>query len=167
MLEIRNLQKDHINTIVEAFQNLGWNKPASQYERYLDEQSNNLRLILVAFENGEFAGYLTIVWESKYPPFKEAQIPEINDFIVLPDFRRKKIGTLLMNKAEEIISQEYEIVGIGVGLDADYGAAQKLYVLRGYVPDGLGIVYQNRFPKYGEKLTLDDDLNLYLTKRLK
>ncbi len=167
MIEIRELQERDILPIAEAFDAIGWNKPASQYRRYLAEQSEGSRQVLVAFENDKFVGYLTIVWESKYPPFAEKQIPEIQDFNVLPIARRKGIGTKLMDDAEEIISRKSAIVGIGVGLQADYGAAQRLYVLRGYVPDGRGISWQNRFPQYGEQIMVDDDLNLYFTKKLK
>jgi len=166
MIKIRELQEGDILPIAEAFDAIGWNKPAAQYRRYLAEQSESSRQVLVAFENEKFAGYLTIVWESDYPPFAEKQIPEIQDFNVLPNVRRKGIGTKLMDAAEEIVSQKSAIVGIGVGLQADYGAAQRLYVLRGYVPDGRGISWQNRFPKYGEQVTVDDDLNLYFTKKL-
>lgn len=167
MTEIRKLRREDISLIAEAFQNIGWNKPASQFARYLKEQTEGSRQVFVAFENCEFAGYLTIIFESKYPPFAAGKIPEINDFNVLPKFRRRKIGTKLMDAAEEFAAQRSKIVGIGVGLDADYGAAQRLYVLRGYVPDGRGIVFQNLFPKYGEKVTVDDDLNLYFTKILR
>lgn len=167
MIEIRELQEADISQIVTAFNSIGWNKSVSQYQQYLTEQSQNLRHVLVAFEDNNFVGYLTIVWESKYPPFRDEKIPEIEDFNVLPDFRQKRIGTKLMNQAEEIISQKSSVVGIGVGMDADYGAAQRLYVVRGYIPDGKGIVWQNRFPKYGEKVIIDDDLNLYFTKKLR
>lgn len=167
MTEIRELKKDDVLTIAESFRSIGWNKSVPQYERYLKDQFEGKRQVFVAFENGKFAGYLTIIFESDYPPFNLGEIPEINDFNVLPEFRRRQIGTKLMDKAEEFISENYKIAGIGVGLDADYGAAQRLYVLRGYIPDGRGIVWQNRFPKYGEKVTIDDGLNLYFTKKLK
>jgi GNAT superfamily N-acetyltransferase len=166
MTEIRELRREDISPIAEAFANIGWDKPASQYERYLREQTEGKRRVFVAFEDDEFAGYLTIVFESKYPPFTEEKIPEINDFNVLPAFRRRKIGTKLMDAAEEFAARRSKIIGIGVGLDKDYGAAQRLYVLRGYVPDGRGVSWQNRFPKYGEQVSVDDDLNLYLTKTL-
>jgi GNAT superfamily N-acetyltransferase len=94
-------------------------------------------------------------------------IPEIQDFNVLPKFRRKGIGTKLMVTAEKFAAKNSKIVGIGVGLDADYGAALRLYVLRGYVPDGRGVTWQNRFLKHGEQVIIDDDLNLYFTKELK
>ena len=166
MIVIRELQERDIVPIAEAFKEIGWDKPVSQYERYLSEQNSGVRKVLVAIQDKVFAGYLTIILESFYPPFKAERIPEINDFNVLPKFRRKSIGSKLMDKAEEYVLQSSKIVGIGVGLDAEYGAAQTLYVLRGYVPDGRGIVWQNHFPKYGEQVTVDDNLNLYFTKRL-
>ena len=57
-------------------------------------------------------------------------------------------------------------VGIGVGMGADYGAAQRLYVRLGYVPDGRGVTYAALPVKRGDRVVVDDDLVLYLTKRL-
>jgi GNAT superfamily N-acetyltransferase len=167
MIMIRELEEKDILPIAAAFASIGWNKPVSQYQRYLAEQSEDLRKVFIGFENDVFAGYLTVLWKSNYPLFAAKNIPEINDFNVLPEFRRKGIGTKLMDEAERLVSERSKIVGIGVGLDADYGAAQRLYIKRGYIPDGRGIVWQNRFPKYGEQVTVDDDLNLYFTKILR
>ena len=69
--------------------------------------------------------------------------------------------------AESEIAKESPIAGIGVGMTPDYGAAQRLYVLRGYVPDGRGLSYRGHYPKPGEEITVDDNLALYLTKKLK
>src|SRR5689334_4949794 len=101
---IRRLESKDIPEIARAFQELGWDKPASQYERYLREQSMGLRPVFVAFVEEEFAGYLTICWLSLYEPFRNESIPEIVDFNVLPKFRRQGIGTELMNKAESEIA---------------------------------------------------------------
>ena len=163
---IRFLEKNDIPEIARAFQRLGWNKPASQYERYLLEQELKTRLIFVAFVQGEFAGYLTICWETDYEPFRAGKIPEIVDFNVLPAFRRMRIGTQLMERAEREIAKVSPVAGIGVGMDADYGAAQRMYVLRGYVPDGRGLHYRDHHIKYGEEITVDDSLALYFTKKL-
>jgi hypothetical protein len=35
------------------------------------------------------------------------------------------------------------------------------------VPDGLGISQRGAFPRYGDKIMVDDDLALSLTKELK
>ncbi|MCC6569002.1 MAG: GNAT family N-acetyltransferase [Anaerolineales bacterium] len=164
---IRFLEQRDISTIAEAFQKLGWNKPASQYERYLKEQASGMRNVHVAFVEGEFAGYLTIQWSSPYPPFREANIPEITDFNVLPEFRRQGIGTALMEKAECEIAKVSDMAGIGVGMTPDYGAAQRMYVLRGYIPDGRGLHYKDHFLVYGEQVIVGDNMALYFTKVLK
>lgn len=164
---IRRLESQDIPDIVQAFQQIGWNKPASQYERYLAQQEVGVRDVYVASVQGEFAGYLTICWESSYQPFFVKSIPEIVDFNVLPKFRRRGIGTQLMDKAEREITKISSVAGIGVGMTPDYGAAQRLYVLRGYVPDGLGLHWRDHHVHYHEDIVVDDELALYLTKELK
>jgi GNAT superfamily N-acetyltransferase len=164
---IRLMEIKDIPTIAKAFKELGWNKPASQYERYLMEQALKARVVYVAFLEEEFAGYLTICWRSSYAPFQDKKIPEIVDFNVLPKFRRMGIGTQLMDRAESEIARVSPVAGIGVGMTADYGAAQRLYILRGYVPDGCGLHWRDHHVRYHEDITVDDDLALYLTKELK
>jgi ribosomal protein S18 acetylase RimI-like enzyme len=163
-VKIRLLQEEDIKPIVTAFQNVGWSKTPSQYQRYLLEQEEGGRMVLVAFNDEQFAGYLTIIWGSDYQSFRAEGIPEIQDFNVLPQVRRMGIGTRLMEKAEEIIARRSSVAGIGVGMTADYGAAQRLYVSRGYIPDGRGLVWRNDAVKYGQQITVDDDLILHLVK---
>ena len=164
---IRPFNSEDIPEIVAAFTELGWHKPASQYELYLAEQGLRLRDVYVTFFKGQFAGYLTICWKSDYEPFRDANIPEITDFNVLPKFRRLGIGTQLMDKAEAEIARVSSIAGIGVGMTADYGAAQRLYILRGYVPDGRGLYSKGHPVQYSQEIKVDDDLVLYFTKKLK
>jgi GNAT superfamily N-acetyltransferase len=166
-LTIRPLESSDVQPIAAAFAAIGWNKPASQYERYLAEQQRGERAVLIALLDGAFAGYVTIAWQSGYAPFREAGIPEIMDFNVLPHLRRRGIGSRLMDAAEQRIAEHSAVVGIGVGLDPDYGAAQRLYVGRGYVPDGRGISSNGRHVKWGETVTVDDGLNLHFTKDLR
>jgi len=165
-LEIRPLQEQDIQPIAQAFATIGWNKPAAQYERYLVEQAADARVCLVALLDGDFAGYVNALWRSDYEPFRTANIPEVADFNVLPHYRRRKIGTGLMDAVEATIAQRSAVAGIGVGMYPDYGAAQRLYVLRGYVPDGRGLSYHNRTLQYSEPVLNDDDLVLYFTKQL-
>jgi len=164
---IRLLERRDIPEIAEAFRQLGWNKPVSQYERYFRQQELGVRNVYVAFVEGQFAGYITICWESSYQPFFIQSIPEIVDFNVLPVFRRMGIGTQLMDEAEFEISRVSPLAGIGVGMTTEYGAAQRLYILRGYVPDGRGLHWKDHHVHYHEDIVVDDELALYFTKVLK
>ena len=166
-LLIRLLESDDIPEIAKAFQQLGWDKPALQYERYLMEQALEIRDVYIAFTEEQFVGYLTVCWTSSYEPFRKEKIPEIVDFNVLPKFRRQGFGTQLMDKAESEIAKLSPIAGIGVGMTPDYGAAQRLYILRGYVPDGRGLWHRGHYPQHGEEITVDDNMALYLTKELR
>jgi GNAT superfamily N-acetyltransferase len=163
---IREMTEKDCHTISSAFTAQEWDKPVSQYLRYWQESAENRRVVFVAEYDGQFAGYVTIVWESDYPPFRDAGIPEIVDFNVLIMFRRQKIGTFLMNEAERYIAPRSSLAGIGVCMHVDYGAAQVLYVKRGYVPDGRGIFAHGSFLANGEQVTIDDVLALYLVKDL-
>jgi RimJ/RimL family protein N-acetyltransferase len=165
-LQIRALDRGHPERIARAFEALGWNKPVEKYERYLAEQAAGLRSVLVAEVDDAFAGYLTVVWSSPYPPFRDRGVPEVQDFSVLPAFRRRGVGTALMDAAEALAGERTSIIGIGVGMDPDYGAAQAMYVRRGYVPDARGLTSHGRHVAWGETVKVDDDLVLYFTKSL-
>jgi GNAT superfamily N-acetyltransferase len=148
-IEVRTLAVSDVSGIVAAFQAQGWNKPEEQYHRYVSEQALGVRTVLLALADGRFCGYVTVRWNSAYEPFLRASIPEIEDFNVLIAVRRHGIGTRLLDAAERIVAERSGVVGIGVGLDADYGAAQRLYVKRGYVPDGAGLQYKTHPVRYG------------------
>jgi len=155
-ITIRLLETQDIQVISSAFADIGWNKPASQYERYLAEQDKGERVVLVAHSGENFAGYVTIVWKSEYPSFAEKGIPEVVDLNVLPASRRQGVGSALMDEAERRVFERADVAGIGVGISADYGAAQRMYVLRGYVPDGRGLFRSGKHIREGSTVRVDD-----------
>jgi len=163
-ITIRLLEARDIQRLASAFVNTVWNTPASLFERFLAEQDSGERVVLVAYSDEDLAGYVTIKWQSDYPPFAEKAVPEINDIRILPAFRRCGIASALLDEAEKRIFERSRTAGIGVGTYADYGAAQRMYVLRGYVPDGLGLFYKVQHVRPGQEVCVDDDLILYLTK---
>ncbi|MGE0206693.1 MAG: GNAT family N-acetyltransferase [Candidatus Babeliales bacterium] len=143
------------------------NKSQSTLDSYLEEHQQEKRELLVAYKNNILAGYLTITWHSLYPFFNNNSIPEIMDFNVLPEFRKQGIGSNLLAAAEQLVQEKgFDTVGIGVGLYADYGPAQKLYVKKGYIPDGNGVTYRYKYSTPGSSVCLDDDLILWFTKKL-
>jgi GNAT superfamily N-acetyltransferase len=163
---MRPLEEADATAFEEAFAEMGWNKPAAQFSRYFGEQEAGRRTVLVAEWEGTVAGYLTILWESGDPVFRARGIPEINDFNVLLKCRRKGIGSALLDAAEAMITDRCAVIGLGVGLHLGYGGAQRLYVRRGYVPDGAGVVVDGRSVPEGSEIKLDDSPVLRMTKEL-
>ena len=166
MGSIREFSASDASLIAQVCAAQGWDKPEEQFRRYYDQSTRGERVALVAEDKAGFTGYVTIEWASGYPPFRLVGIPEIVDFNVFIRCRRRGIGTALMDAAERRIGQRSPVAGLGVCLHADYGAAQILYVRRGYVPDGRGIWQDSRQLKYGDSAIVNDDLSLYLTKPL-
>ncbi len=165
-LLIRPLTENDPEPISAAFAAQGWDKPATLYRRYLQEQSDGLRAVFVAECEGEFAGYVTLVWLSDYPVFRQRNIPEIVDLNVLKRYQRRRIASALLDAAEKRAGERSLVVGLGVGLTGDYGAAQRLYVRRGYVPDGSGAWSGGKALQIGDQLQVDHDLTLYLMRPL-
>lgn len=170
-IQVRPLLNQDIGAIVSSFNQIGWNKPASLFERYLEEAELCERLIWVAHVHDQFAGYITLKWQSQYPSFKEQNIPEIVDLNVLPRFRKCGVGSMLLDIAEKEAATKRDDVGLGVGLyggpDGGYGAAQRLYVKRGYIPDGKGVTYNYQPTIPGNSYPLDDDLVLWFLRKLR
>ena len=166
-MDVRLIKRDDPGLLAAAFADAGWNKPRALFERYLDEQQSGRRIGLVAEADGRLAGYVTLVRQSAYAHFRELGAPEIVDLNVLPVFQRRGIGTRLLDRAEEKALEMASQVGIAVGLHPGYNAAQRLYVLRGYIPDGRGVTYKNRYLSEGDNVPLDDDLTLHLLKVLR
>ena len=157
-VQIRLLEENDPASIAAAFKKMGWNKPETQYRRYLHEQAARTRTCFVAIVEGQFAGYVTVNWRPTYAGFADLNIPEIQDLNVLTAYRRKGIASRLLDRAEGEAACRSRVVGIAVGLRPGYNAAHRLYAKRGYIPDACGITYRNRFVQEGASVVLDDDL---------
>lgn len=145
----------------------GWNTTIDKYENRLKDQQEGKCISLVAEYKGNVAGYINVYPDSAWGAFGNMGYPEIIDFGVLEKYRRLGIGSCLMDAAEKIAGEYSDIVYLGVGLHSGYGSAQRMYVKRGYVPDGSGVWYGSGVcTPYGSCCN-DDDLNLYLSKRLR
>jgi GNAT superfamily N-acetyltransferase len=166
-LTLCSLEESDLDEIVLAFKLIGWNKPRSIYEAYYKEQAEGIRSVIVAKDNGKFCAYATIRWKPDYDSFAQKNIPEISDLNVLPAHRKHGIGSALINACETMAKERgYTNIGLGVGMTADYGDAQRLYVRLGYIPDGLGLHYKCSSLKYGDNVVVDDDLVLFFIKSI-
>lgn len=134
-------------------------------------QQKGDRELLVAWSgtgaDRRVAGYVVFNRDPKYAMFRKLGIPELQDLIVHPDYRRQGIARMMIVHCEDLARSEgAEHVGIGVGLDPSYGAAQQLYMRLGYVPDGNGVSYDRMPINKGEVWAIDDDLSLMMVKAL-
>ena len=162
---IRNMIKSDIESLSHGFMNQGWPGREEILARYFLEQESGEREVLVAEIDGAVAGYVTILPSAKHGPFASI-CPELSDFNVFEPFRNKGIGNRLLEKAEQGVKRFSGKVCLGVGLHLGYGPAQRLYIKRGYIPDGTGVWYRNKPLEMNATSQNNDDLVLYLSKDL-
>ena len=162
---IRNMIKPDIESLSHGFMNQGWPDREEILASYFCEQARGDREILVATMNGVVAGYITILPLAKDGPFAST-CPEISDFNVFEPFRNKGIGNRLLEGAEQRVKRFSGTVCLGVGLHLGYGPAQRMYIKRGYIPDGTGVWYQNHQPAMNAVCEDIGELVLYLSKNL-
>lgn len=164
---IRSMKPEDVDTIEAEYRSLGWGRPRESFERLLERQESGERTVFItAGSDDVYVGHVTVSFSSRNPSFNSAGIPEINDFNVLPRYRRNGIGTALLDAAESLIAEKHDVAGIGVGMTPDYGAAQRMYAKRRYVPDGRGLTKDFVPVKYRQPIIADDSLVLWMTKRL-
>ena len=166
-MRIRPAKQTEADWLQDSFAaGMGWQKPVGYFASVLQEQTIGAATLLLALDLGEYLGHCKVNWQPGYPGFRERGIPEIQDLNVIRARRRQGVASRLLGTAEELISRRAEHAGIGFGLYADYGAAQRFYIPRGYVPDGRGVHYHDQPVPPGATVAVDDDLVLYLVKKL-
>lgn len=164
---IRVLEAGDLDRIAATDGGPAWNTDPVLWQRYLADSTQDRRIVLLAFKGQDVVGYGTLLWQSDYLPFKAAGIPEINNLVVAQSARGGGIATAMIGRFEQdAASAGKSAIGLGVGLYADYGAAQRLYVRQGYLPDGCGITYGGKPVVPDQSVRIDDDLILWLTKSL-
>jgi len=144
----------------------GWHSSPEKLEKRLQDEQEGRCITFVAEYNGAGAGYVSLYLQPCAGPFAGRPLPEIVDFGVLEKFRRKGIGSKLMDAAETSAKQYAHCVTLAVGLHSGYGSAQRMYVKRGYIPDGTGVWYGEQICEPYTPCVNDDGLILYMTKDL-
>lgn len=166
-LVVRSMLRTDIEALFKGFAEQGWSKPQEQFSEYYSQQENHEKLVVVAEWNGHVAGYVTLLPTTEIGPFTHQNIPEIVDFNVLIKYQNKGIGNKIMDITENLAKAKSNTVSLCVGLHGGYGSAQRMYVKRGYIPDGTGVWYNGKQLEPNAKCVNDDDLNLYFLKSLK
>ncbi|QQC00023.1 GNAT family N-acetyltransferase [Streptococcus oralis] len=162
---IRKMQESDIKELSRGFISQGWPSREEILTQYFKEQESGEREVLVAEVEGALAGYITILPCAKQGPFA-GMAPELSDFNVFEPFQNQGIGNLLLEEAEKRVRLISDKVTLGVGLHSGYGPAQRLYIKRGYIPDGTGVWYQNYQPAMNAVCEDIGELVLYLSKNL-
>ncbi len=167
-LVIRSMESTDARVFTDELAAQGWHPDIAVYMSRLKERSEGRCFALTAEFEGRPAGYVYVYLRADEGPFKDKGWPVIVDFNVLKKYRRRGIGGRLMDAAERIAGGYADTVCLGVGLCSSYGAAQRMYVRRGYIPDGSGVWYRGRqCVQYETVCTVDDDLILFLYKKLR
>ena len=162
---IRKMQESDIKDLSRGFTSQGWSSREEILTRYFKEQESGEREVLIADLTSAVAGYITILPDAKQGPFA-GMAPELSDFNVFEPFQNQGIGNLLLEEAEKQVRLISDKVTLGVGLHSGYGPAQRLYIKRGYIPDGTGVWYQNHQPAMNAICEDIGELVLYLSKDL-
>lgn len=167
-LVIRDMEEADAQIFNDEYTAQGWHPDIDYYLMRIREAAEGKCIALTAVYQGCPAGSLYLYFDAKEGPFKGKGWPLIVDFGVLQKYQRKGVGTRLMDAAERLASQHADTVCLGVGLCREYGAAQRIYAKRGYIPDGSGVWYRDQpCVQYETVCTVDDDLVLYLSKDLR
>ena len=166
-LLIRSMEEADARAFYDGFTAQGWHPDLSVYHRRMQDEAEGKCVTLAAVYRGDPAGFVYLYKDVKEGPFKGKGFPMIVDFNVLQKYQRKGIGGKLMDAAERVAGKYADTVCLGVGLCDSYGSAQRMYVKRGYIPDGSGVWYRDRqCVQYETECTVDDDLVLFLSKEL-
>ena len=167
-LTIRNMEEADARIFTDEETAQGWHPDISKYWTRLRDQAEGKCASLTAVYQGHPAGYVNVYFTGLGGAFSGKGLPEIVDFGVLVKYRRRGIGSKLMDAAEQIAGQYADTVWLGVGLHNGYGSAQRMYIKRGYIPDGTGVWYRGKpCEQYETEIANDDELVLFLSKQLK
>ncbi|MGN0392966.1 MAG: GNAT family N-acetyltransferase [Bariatricus sp.] len=165
-VRIRNMEERDAIVITEAEISQGWNASVEKYYKRLKDQEEGRAIAFVGEFEGSVAGDINLYLEIEEGPFAGSGAVEIVDFGVLERYRNLGIGSRLMDVAESVAGRYSDRVCLGVGLHCGYGSAQRMYVKRGYIPDGSGVWYGGKVCEPYSDCNNDDELVLYLSKRL-
>ncbi len=148
MTDIRTATADDIAGLYRISEDMNAINEPGYFERCIAEQDEEKRIIYVAEQksgNGmRLVGYVQLVWVPTYATFRRLGIPEIQDLNVIPDARGQGLGSRLIEACEtEARTAGKTEMGISVGLTQSFGPAQRLYVKKGYIPDGTGMCYDD------------------------
>ena len=165
-LTIRNMRIEDAQKIYDTYLSYGWHPSMETYEKYYSEQKENKRMVFIAEYEGKVSGLCTLVLNPTEGPWANMGYPEIVDMSVFLHAQNKGIGNKLLDAVEGEAAKISNTVYLAVGVHSGYGAAQRIYVKRGYIPDGNGAWYQGKILDQYAPCCNDDELVIFMSKKL-
>ena len=165
-LRIRSMMPEDAKIYYDTYLSYDWHPQMETYENYYKDQEEGKRLVFVPEYEGKVAGICTLLLEPTEGPFAGNGWPEINDFTVFFHLHKKGIGNKVLDVVEAEAAKISDHVFLAVGVHSGYGPAQRIYVKRGYIPDGSGVWYQGKQLEQYAPCVNDDDLLLFMSKEL-
>lgn len=165
VIRIRSMIPEDAKILYDTYFSYGWEPSIETYEKYYREQQEGNRFVFIAELNGEVKGQCTLDLHPAEGPWGGKGYPEIVDLTVFFDVHGKGIGNRLLDAAESEAAGIADMVYLAVGVHSGYGPAQRIYVKRGYIPDGTGVWYKGKVLEQYAPCVNDDDLLLYLSKK--
>lgn len=174
-ISIEFLTAENANSLQRLIDDMGLGKDSGYVQRCVDKSEDKSegkngdseRITLLAHWGGDLVGFCILNFRPAYAPFYRFSIPEFQDLNTHPDHRRKGVAAALIDECERLARERgANALGLGVGLHAGYGNAQRLYVKKGYVPDGQGVVYDAQGVKPYDIRPVDDELCLMMVKSI-
>jgi len=150
----------------EQAQGLLDKKPERYFDR-LKDVADGKCVSLVAEYKGNPVGYINVYLDSKWGAFANKGWPEIIDLRVLEKYQKHGIGNILMQISEDISKKYSDYVYFGVGVNSNYGSAFRMYVKRGFIPDGTGLWSNDDHLENYTDIKYDDETIIYMSKKLK
>ncbi len=160
---IRALIYSDVESFVQAFQMQGWTKGKEIFLKYLKEQQEGTRQVFVYEKEGVPVGYATLVTNNDSTSEYKG-LPMVVDFNVLIAYQNQGIGNKILEAVEAEAKKCANAICLYVGLHTGYGPAQRMYVKRGYIPDGKGAYYDEKIATPYAPYPLDDSLIIGLKK---
>ncbi len=136
--QVRPLARPELG-LVEAHINLDW-AAAGKHRARLDRQDRGEVLYFVAWRGATPSGHLLLEWGgTEDEPIRSGLLdcPNLEDLFVMPDFRSRAIGSMLLDAAITA-AREAGYTQLGLGVAIDNPGAIRLYEQKGFQDCGLG-----------------------------
>lgn len=166
-ITVRQMIETDAQTIYDTYLSYGWHPSLENYQKYFAEQGTR-RTTFIAEYDGEVAGHVSLIYtasEEECGPFPG--IPLISDLCVFFHLHNRGIASCLLDVLEAEAAKTSGTVCLAVGCHSGYGAAQRLYVKRGYIFDGSGVWWNGKQLEQYAPCENDDELVLWMSKKIR